>query len=474
MSVSREHFSSRIGFILAAAGSAVGIGNLVGFPVNAAKNGGGAFLLMYALFVFLICLPIMIAEMAVGRNTAKEPVGAFKALSHGSKLWGSAGFLGVLTPFMIAVFYMVITVWIFGYITLTVTGNLDYLASAEGFSEFINSPYLYVGLVVVSGIVSFILAAGVKGGIEKAAKILMPALLIMLIMMVVFVLTLDNAMAGVSFFIVPDISKITPSVINGALSQAFFSLSLGMGILLTYGSYIDKQTNIPNSAKLVAITDTGVAFIAGLMILPAVFSFNPEVIPSELSDSSVSLIFTFLPKIFLALQTSLGYVGASAVATFFFLLVFFAAITSLVSIIEVPVSYLVTEKKQSRKKALGYLTITAGLLTICATASFGMVAFFTEFTAYAGSNKSFFDVIIDVFYETILPLNGFLICVFVSYRWKNKKLSEELSIGNKDYKGSWVERYINFSLGTFIPFIVLLIFINTVATKFFEISLFGF
>jgi NSS family neurotransmitter:Na+ symporter len=319
MSVSREHFSSRIGFILAAAGSAVGIGNLVGFPVNAAKNGGGAFLLMYALFVFLICLPIMIAEMAVGRNTAKEPVGAFKALSHGSKLWGSAGFLGVLTPFMIAVFYMVITVWIFGYITLTVTGNLDYLASAEGFGEFINSPYLYVGLVVVSGIVSFILAAGVKGGIEKAAKILMPALLIMLIMMVVFVLTLDNAMAGVSFFIVPDISKITPSVINGALSQAFFSLSLGMGILLTYGSYIDKQTNIPNSAKLVAITDTGVAFIAGLMILPAVFSFNPEVIPSELSDSSVSLIFTFLPKIFLALQTSLGYIGASAVATFFFL-----------------------------------------------------------------------------------------------------------------------------------------------------------
>jgi NSS family neurotransmitter:Na+ symporter len=159
---------------------------------------------------------------------------------------------------------------------------------------------------------------------------------------------------------------------------------------------------------------------------------------------------------------------------FFFLLVFFAAITSLVSIIEVPVSYLVTEKKQSRKKALGYLTITAGLLTICATASFGMVAFFTEFTAYAGSNKSLFDVIIDVFYETILPLNGFLMCVFVSYRWKKKKLSEELSIGNKDYKGSWVERYINFSLGTFIPFIVLLIFINTVATKFFEISLFGF
>ncbi|OUR74857.1 sodium-dependent transporter [Colwellia psychrerythraea] len=474
MSASREHFSSRIGFILAAAGSAVGIGNLVGFPVNAAKNGGGAFLLMYALFVFLICLPVMIAEMAVGRNTAKEPVGAFKTLSKGSQLWGAAGFLGVLTPFMIAVFYMVITVWIFGYIALTVTGHLDYLASDVGFGEFINSPYLYIALIAVASIVSFILAAGVKDGIEKAAKILMPSLLVMLIIMVLFVLSLDNAMAGVTFFLVPDINKISPSVVNGALSQAFFSLSLGMGILLTYGSYINKQTNIPNSAKLVAITDTSVAFIAGLMILPAVFSFNPEVNPSELSDSSVSLIFTFLPKIFLALQTSLGYVGASAVAAFFFLLVFFAAITSLVSIIEVPVSYLVTEKKHSRKKALGYLTVTAGVLTLFATASFGMVPFFTEFTWYAGGTKSLFDVIYDVFYDTILPLNGFLLCIFVSYRWKKKQLSEELSIGNENYKGSWVEKYINFSLGTFIPVIVLLIFVNTVATKFFAVNLFGF
>lgn len=472
MSASREQFSSKIGFILAAAGSAVGIGNLVGFPVNAAKNGGGAFLIMYALFVFLICLPVMIAEMAVGRNTEKDPVGAFKSLSGGNRYWGAAGFLGVITPFMIAVFYMVITVWIFGYITLTLAGNLDYLASANGFGEFINSPYLYIAMIAVAGIVSFILAAGVKDGIEKAAKFLMPALFVMLIVMVAFVLSLDNSLAGVKFFMIPEFDKITPSVINGALSQAFFSLSLGMGILLTYGSYIDRETNIPNSAKLVAITDTGVAFVAGLMILPAVFSFNPEVNPSELSDSSVSLIFTFLPKIFLALQGSLGYVGASALAVFFFLLVFFAAITSLVSIIEVPVSYLVTEKKHSRKKALGYLAICGGVLTVFATASFGMVSFLTEFTSYAGSSKSFFDVIYDVFYDTILPLNGFLLCVFVSYRWQKKNLSEELNIGSVNYKGSWVEKYINFSLSTFIPAILLLIFINTVALKYFNINLY--
>lgn len=473
MSTKKEHFSSRLGFILAAAGSAVGIGNLVGFPVNAAKNGGGAFLLVYALFIFVICLPVMIAEMAVGRKTGKQPVGAYKALSNNDKLWGAAGFIGVLTPFMIAVFYMVITVWLFGYLALTLTGNLDYLASDKGFGEFINSPYLFLIMGIVAVIINFILVAGVKDGIEKAAKIMMPALFVMLILMVIFVLTLDNAMAGVKFFIIPDFSKITPSVINGALSQAFFSLSLGMGILITYGSYINRDTNIANSAKLVAITDTAVAFTAGLMILPAVFSFDPAINPAELSDSSVSLIFTFLPKIFLALQVSLGYIGASAVAAIFFLLVFFAAITSLVSIIEVPVSYLITEQGKTRKKALSILLMTAGLLTVLATLSFGMVAFFTDFVEYAGQTKSFFDVIYDVFYDTILPLNGFLLCIFVSYRWKKHNLSEELAIGNDRYIGSWVEKYVNFSLSTFIPVIVLGIFINTVAQKFFGFSFFG-
>ncbi|GLX82817.1 sodium-dependent transporter [Thalassotalea eurytherma] len=474
MSANREHFSSRIGFILAAAGSAVGIGNLVGFPVNAAKNGGGAFLLIYAIFVFLICLPVMMAEMAMGRKSQKEPVGAFKSLGGEGGLWTFAGLLGVITPFMIGVFYMVITVWLFGYLVMLIGGNLDYLADPASFGAFINSGWVFGALAVVATIVNFILLAGVKDGIEKAAKVLMPSLFIMLVALVVFVLFQDNAMAGVEFFIIPEFDKITPTVVNGALSQAFFSLSLGMGILITYGSYIDKRTDIVGSAKLVAITDTAVAFTAGLMILPAVFSFNPEVNPAELSDSSVSLIFTFLPKIFLALQVSIGYAGASIVAGIFFLLVFFAAITSLVSIIEVPVSYLVTEKRYSRKKSLKVLLATAGVLTLFATVSFGMVAFFTEFTNYANGPKSFFDVIYDIFYDTILPLNGLLVCLFVSYRWKKNKLSEELAQGSENYIGSLSEKYINFALSTFIPVILLGIFLNTVATKFFGTSLFGF
>lgn len=473
MSAPREHFSSRLGFILAAAGSAVGIGNLVGFPVNAAKNGGGAFLLVYALFVFLICLPVMMAEMAIGRKTQKEPVGAYKTLNQGSGAWNFAGLLGVLTPFMIAVFYMVLTVWIFGYIVITLGGGLDYLATPQAFGEFINSPWIFGAMIVVAAIVNFILVAGVKEGIEKAAKTLMPTLFVMLVVMVIFVLTRENAMAGLTFFIIPDFDKLTPSVVNGALSQAFFSLSLGMGILITYGSYITNKTDIVGSAKLVAITDTAVAFTAGLMILPAVFSFNPDVNPQELSDSSVSLIFTFLPKIFLALQSSIGYIGASGVAAFFFILVFFAAITSLVSIIEVPVSYLVTEKSYTRKKALMTLMATAGILTLFAAVSFGMVGFFTEFTSYAGGTRSFFDVIYDVFYDTILPLNGLLLCLFVSYRWKKHNLSEELATGNEGYKGSFAEKYINFSLSTFIPVILLGIFLNTVAVKFFGYNVFG-
>lgn len=473
MSRAREQFGSRIGFILAAAGSAVGIGNLVGFPVGAAKNGGGAFLLIYAIFVFAICLPVMLAEMSVGRHAKKDPLGAYRVLGNNDGRWKIAGWLSIITPFMIAVFYLVITVWIFGYLYEAMTGDLDELANPETFGNFINSNTIYVYMAAVVGVVYLILQGGVKEGIEKAAKLLMPALFIMLLILVVFVLTQDNAMEGVKFYLVPDFSKITASVINGALSQAFFSLSLGMGIMITYGSYIDNRADVPNSAKLVAITDTAVAFTAGLMILPAIFSFNPDTNPAELSESSIGMIFTFLPKIFLALQSSIGFVGASAVASFFFLLVFFAAITSLVSIFEVPVAALMDEKGVSRKSALVILGILLVVLACMCAVSFGAMDFFTSFTSYAGVSKSFFDVVYDVFYDTILPLNGLLICIFVIYRWKRTNFNAALSEGAESYKGSLFERYVDFSLGTFIPFILLVIFINTVALKYFGVSFIG-
>lgn len=473
MADSREQFGSKLGFILAAAGSAVGIGNLVGFPVGAAKNGGGAFLIMYAVFVFFICLPVMIAEMTVGRASQKDPLGALTDLSEHNRGWRLAGWLSIITPFMIAVFYLVITVWIFGYLFESMIGNLDLLAQPETFASFINSYDLFLYMAGVIAVVYLILQGGVKEGIEKAAKILMPSLFFMLLLLVVFVLTRDNAMAGVEYYLVPDFDKIDAAVVNGALSQAFFSLSLGMGIMITYGSYIDKRADLPGSAKLVALTDTAVAFTAGLMILPAIFSFNPNVNPEELSESSISMIFSYLPQIFLEMQSTLGYLGASVVASIFFLLVFFAAITSLVSIFEVPVAALMSEKGMARKKSLFVCGILLVVFSVFCALSFGFVSFFTEFVRYAGADKSFFDVVYDVFYDTILPLNGLLICLFVIYRWKKIKFNEELDQGAPEFKGSILERYVNFSLGTFIPMILLVIFINTVALKYFGLSLIG-
>ena len=473
MSGAREQFGSRIGFILAAAGSAVGIGNLVGFPVGAAKNGGGAFLLMYAVFVFAICLPVMLAEMSVGRHAKKDPLGAYSDISKNSPKWKIAGWLAIATPFMISVFYMVITVWIFGYLVEAVSGNLDQLANPDTFGVFINSPSIFAYMAMVVAVVYLILQGGVKDGIEKAAKLLMPSLFIMLIGLVIFVLTRENAMEGVKFYIVPDFSKLTASVVNSALAQAFFSLSLGMGILITYGSYIDKKSDVPNSAKLVALMDTAVAFTAGLMILPAIFSFNPDINPEDLSESSVGMIFTYLPSIFLALQDSIGYMGASIVASLFFLLVFFAAITSLVSIFEVPVAALMDEKGVSRKWALALLGSIMIVLAILSALSFGKVEMLTQLAHYAGADKSLFDIILDVFYETILPLNGLLICIFVIYRWKSANFNASLEEGSSGYKGSWFEKYVDVSLKTFIPLILFVIFVNTVAVKYFGISLFG-
>ena len=467
MNDQREQFRSKLGFILAAAGSAVGIGNLVGFPVNAAKSGGAAFLLVYAGFVIFICLPVMIAEMSLGRHTQRNPLGAYNAVSANSAVWKIGGWLAIITPFMIAVFYQVLTVWLLAYFVGAITGNLNAMAQPEYFSEFINSGSVFIYLAILTVIIGFVLNSGVQNGIERLAKVLMPSLLVMLLILTSFVLTLPNAMIGVKFYLIPDLAKITPSVISNALGQAFFSLSLGMGILITYGSYVAKRESITSGAKMVALVDTSVAFFAGLLILPAIFVFNPSIDTTELSTSSVSLVFTFLPKIFLSLQTTFGYFGANLFASVFFLLVFFAALTSQVSILQVPISAFQDELGFSRFKSVLSLGACAALLVLASTVSFGMVAYFTEFTSYGGATKSFFDVVIDVFYDTILPLNGFIVCLFVIYKWRTSNFNSELKVGDDGFNGSFTQKYINFSLGTFIPVILLLVFLNTVCIKFF-------
>jgi len=458
----RGQFSSKLGFILAAAGSAVGLGNIVAFPVMASKNGGAAFLIIYLLFIAFICYPVMLAEISMGRHTNRNPVGAFSDLSEGHPGWRLAGILAILTPFMIAVFYTVITVWLVVYVKEIAFGRLDLLSDESTFGEVAARPSLFGYLLALLGLIFTILLGGVKGGIERLARILMPTLAVMLVALTLFVLTLDNAVAGIRYYLVPDFSRMDLSVINGALSQAFFSLSLGMGILITYGSYFSQQDSISQSTRMVAVADTSIAFFAGLLILPAIFAFDPNTNTDDLSTSSVGLIFSFLPQIFLSMQSAVGYFGASVVAISFFSLVFFAALTSLVSIIEIPISCWIDELKLTRRKAVLLQAVLLSIFAIPAIMSLGISDYFTNFTSYGGVTKSFFDLVSDVFYETILPLVGFTVCIFCVYRWRLAGLSSELSKGDPDYLRSRLEKYINFSLGTFIPFVLLLVFISTV------------
>ena len=467
MAGERGQFSSRLGFILAAAGSAVGLGNLVAFPVMASKNGGAAFLIIYLFFIAFICYPVMMAEISMGRHTNLNPVGAFSQLSGGHKGWRLAGMLAILTPFMIAVFYTVITVWLVIYIKEIATGGLEMLTSESAFGEIVARPSLFGYLIGLLILIFVILLGGVKGGIERLARVLMPTLAVMLVLLTLFVLTLDGAMVGIRYYLVPDFSQMNLSVVNGALSQAFFSLSLGMGILITYGSYFSREDNIAQSTRMVAIADTGIAFFAGLLILPAIFAFDPNTNTEDLSTSSVGLIFSFLPQIFLSMQAAVGYTGASIVAIVFFTLVFFASLTSLVSIIEIPISCWIDELKLSRKKAVILQASLLALFAVPATMSLGISEFFTNFTSYGGVTKSFFDLVSDVFYETILPFVGFTVCIFCAYRWKVSGLKSELVIGDPTYEGSLIEKYINFALGTVIPVVLLVVFISTVSQIYF-------
>lgn len=474
MAIARGQFSSRLGFVLAAAGSAIGLGNLVAFPVMASRNGGAIFLLVYLLFVVLICFPVLLAEIAMGRRSQRNPVGAFSTLSDGNRIWRNLGKLAIITPFMIAVFYTVVTTWILIYLLRALTGGLETLASPEAFPEMIGSPVIYLFFVFLQVGLFTVLLGGVKHGIERLARVLMPTLAVMLVGLILFVMTLENATLGLQYYLVPDFSRLSGSVINGALNQAFFSLSLGMGILITYGSYFSRHDRIVDSGRMVVMADTGIAFLAGLLILPAIFAFDPATNTEDLSTSSIGLIFSYLPQIFLSMQDVVGYAGASAVASIFFALVLFAAITSLVSILEIPISYLMDEWEFPRRKAV---LIQATGVTVCAALaamSFGMSGFLTDFIPYGGGSRSLFDLIADTFSEVILPLVGFLVCIFCAYRWGRQGFSDELAVANPAFRGSWLEGYIHFSLRTFVPVVLLFVFINSVAEKYFAVNLLAF
>lgn len=460
----RGNFSSKLGFILAAAGSAVGLGNIWKFPFEVADGGGAAFVLIYLSFAFILCFPVMVTEIAIGRKTQKNPVGAYAAL--GFKNWKFLGLMGILSGVLILSFYNVVAGWAFGYFLEMIKGNFGI---GESFSEFQND-VLTVGLygLVFMAVTALIVSRGISGGIEKAAKFLMPSLVIMILLLTFYASSLPNAMAGISYYLIPDFSEVTPEVIYNALGQAFFSLSLGMGALITYGSYISKEDNIVSSAAYITLTDVGIAFLAGLMMFPFVAYLTEGTM--EGFSGGPGLIFVTLPGVFESLGTTLGTV----VGALFFLLLSFAALTSTVSLLEVPVTYVVDEFKAKRKTSVWIIATIIFVLGIPSLLSSGYSGFFTNFVTYFGASApaSFMTFVEHIGSDTLLPLGGVLITVFASYVWKKHNLLEELREGNPNFAGSWKEKYIDFTVSYLCPILLTLVFVFTVLGRFFGISIF--
>lgn len=421
MAGARGAFGSRFGFILAAAGSAVGLGNIWGFPTKVGQGGGAAFVLVYLGCVFLICAPIMIAELAVGRRSGKDPVGAFQVLRPGTPWW-ITGALGVLAGVGILSFYSVIAGWTIAYIWFSATGAVTGSSAQIGefFGQFVANAPMSIGLTAVVLIITAVtILGGVKGGIERMTKALMPMLLIIMVFLMIRAVTLPGANAGLHYYLNPDFSKILDiRIFNAALGQAFFSLSLGMGAMITYGSYLSKQENLAQSAMWVVVIDTLVALTAGLIIFPAGFSiagFDPN-------TSGPGLIFAVLPQLFATMP------GGHLVGGAFFVMLTMAAITSTISLLEVPTAHLIDSHGWDRKKAVLMLTTVTFVLAIPSALGNGASAFFSS---VPGIGMDFLSFMAVVWNDFALPVGGLLLSIFVGHVWRVDKALEELNTGGR-------------------------------------------
>jgi NSS family neurotransmitter:Na+ symporter len=457
----RSKFTNKFGFIAAAAGSAVGLGNIWKFPFEVGKGGGAAFLVIYLIFCFILCYPLLITEIAIGRRAQKNPMGAFKAMKH--PRWTLIGFLSVLCGVLILSFYNVVAGWVFGYFIEMLLGNFSI---GEHFPEYVKDIRTVGGYSLLFMVVTAIIVSkGVTSGIEKASKIMMPTLVIIILFLVVYAFTLDNAMAGLEFYLVPDLSKLNIEVIYRALGQSFFSLSLGMGALITYGSYLKKHEDIIISGAVVTIADVSIAFLAGLMIFPLIFSQGAS------TDGGTGLIFITLPGLF----ANMGPVLGIFIGSLFFLLLSFAALTSTISLMELPVSYLVDQRDIKREHAVW---ISAGVIFLIGIPSLignGYSTFFTQFIRYMGAENptDFMTFLADLASNTLLPLGGFGIAVFSVYSWKRKKLFRELTYGRESFLRSWISKYVGFCLQYIAPVVLGIMFVITIFETFLGVHFFN-
>ena len=465
----REQWGSSLGFILAAAGSAIGLGNIWKFPYITGENGGGAFVLVYLACIAVIGLPVMLCEIAIGRHTQRNPVGAFKQLSpkssavahliglgivlngtflfcFGKPGWGAlalilgalifrygwvmVGVMGVLSGFIILSFYSVVAGWTLGYVFKALTGKLafsDVATAGEHFSTFITNPYWAIGCHFIFMLLCvMIVYRGIQSGIERWSKILMPLLFLLLVALIVRGITLPGAMKGVRFYLSPDFSKITAESILIALGHAFFSLSLGMGAIITYGSYVDRKQNLFVSALSITALDTLVALMAGLAMFPAVFAqgFDPAAGPG--------LVFKVIPTVFN--QIPMGTFWAAL----FFILLMVAALTSGISLLEVVTAYFVDERKWSREKAtvvFGGVIFLLGSLCAISVADWNRLSWLQKIleTVFGETKGSFFDVLDNLATNWMLPLGGLFISLFVGWIWGTKNATDEIRQGSHNF-----------------------------------------
>lgn len=456
---SRGSFGSKIGFILAAAGSAVGLGNIWRFPYLAAKYGGGLFLLVYLIFAVTFGFTLMLTEIAIGRRTGKSVIGAYKTVD---KRFAPLGWLAAAIPALILPYYCVIGGWVLKYMTIFITGGgseiatKSYGTASDGsdisfFSDFIShagQPAIFFVIYVLVGSIAVLL--GVEKGIEKVSKILMPVLLVLIVGIGIYTLTLDGSGEGLKYYVVPDKDSITPSMllktIAAAVGQLFYSMSIAMGIMVTYGSYMRKEDSIEGSVRQIEVFDTAVAFLAGLIIVPAVFVFSGK----DKLNAGPGLMFITLPKVFDSMPAG-QFIGAA-----FFILVALAALTSSISLMETVTAVVIEKFKLSRVKSCVIViifTLIVGMLSVLGYSTWSDVEIFGM------QILDFFDFSTN---NIMMPIFAFLTCIMIGYVVKTKYIEEEVIHGEKKFKS---KRLYNVMIKVVCPICMIIILITPFVTK---------
>ncbi len=454
MEAKRSSFSSRLGFVLAAAGSAVGLGNIWRFPYLAAKYGGGIFLLVYIVLAITFGFTLAVAEIAIGRKTKLSPIGAFQSLN---KKFSFIGVLGSIVPIIILPYYSVIGGWVLKYLAEFVKGNASGMANDSYFSDFIStvgSPTLC--FLVFIGLTALIVLLGVDKGIEKVSKIMMPALIVLILIITGYSLfALEGSLGGVIYYLTPDFSKFTIMTVVAAMGQLFYSMSIAMGIMITFGSYLKKDVSIEKSVYQIAAFDFGIAFLSALMIIPPVFAFSGG--DESAMGKGPGLMFITLPKIFDTMP------GGNVIGVVFFLMVFFAAITSSISLMETIVSTICDKLKIGRKLSCLIVFVGSALMGLLSVFGYSIWA---EVKIIGMQFLDFFDFASN---SILMPIIAFATCIFVGYVLKPKALIDEVEVvdeNGKAYHTFKAKKMFTVMIKYIAPVCILLILVSSVLDAF--------